>query len=172
MPRPAMFVAIVTAPERPAWATIPDSRSWNFAFSVSCLIPRRLSIVERISDFSTLTVPTRTGRPGLLHLDDLVDQRRELADLVAEHEVRVVGPDHVPVGRDRDDLERVDLVELLGLGHRRAGHPGQLVVEPEVVLERDRGQRHRLALDLDALLGLDRLVEALATSVGRASGGR
>ena len=27
-------------------------------------MPRRLSIVERISDFSTLTVPTSTGRPA------------------------------------------------------------------------------------------------------------
>ena len=76
------------------------------------------------------------------------------------------------MGRDRDDLEVVDLVELLGLGHRRAGHAGELVVEPEVVLERDRGERHALALDAQALLGLDRLVEALATSAGRASGGR
>ena len=66
------------------------------------------------------------------------------------------------MGRDRDDLEVVDLVELLRLGHRRTGHAGQLVVQAEVVLERDRGQRHALALDAQALLGLDRLVEALA----------
>ena len=39
--------------------------------------------------------------------------------------------------------------------------PDELVVEPEVVLEGDRGERHRLALDAQALLGLDRLVEAL-----------
>ena len=64
MPRPAMFVAIVTAPVRPAWATIPDSFSWNLALRTSCLMPRRLSIVERTSDFSTDTVPTRTGRPA------------------------------------------------------------------------------------------------------------
>ena len=61
-----------------------------------------------------------------------------------------------------DDLELVDLVELLRLGHRRAGHAGELVVQAEVVLERDRGQRHALALDAQALLGLDRLVQALA----------
>ena len=36
VPRPAMFVAIVTAPVRPAWATIPDSFSWNLALRVSC----------------------------------------------------------------------------------------------------------------------------------------
>ena len=64
MPRPAMLVAIVTAPDRPAWATMPDSFSWNLALRTSCLMPRRLSIVASISDFSTLIVPTRTGRPA------------------------------------------------------------------------------------------------------------
>ena len=98
----------------------------------------------------------------LLHLDDLVDQGVELGLLVAEHQVGVVLADHLAVGRHRDDLELVDLVELLGLGHRRAGHAGQLVVEPEVVLEGDRGHGHALALDAEPLLGLDRLVEALA----------
>ena len=102
-------------------------------------------------------------RPALLlHLDDLVDQRVELGRLVAEDEVRLVLADHLAMGRDRDDLELVDLVQLLGLGHRRAGHPRQLVVEAEVVLEGDRGEGHALALDAQALLGLDRLVEALA----------
>ena len=162
VPRPAMFVAIVTAPLRPAWATTPASFSWNLAFSVSCPIPRRLRSVESTSLFSTETVPTRTGPPGLRHLLDLVDQRVELARLVLEHEVGVVVADHRPVGRDRDDLEVVDLVELLGLGHRRAGHAGELVVQPEVVLERDRGERPGLALDPQPLLRLDRLVEALA----------
>ena len=102
------------------------------------------------------------GPAGLLELDDLVDQGVELGLLVAVHEIRVVDPDHVAMGRDRHDLEVVDLVELLGLGHRGAGHPGQLVVQAEVVLERDRGERDRLALDAQALFRLDRLVEALA----------
>src|SRR5262245_48325533 len=99
---------------------------------------------------------------GLLHLLDLVDDGVELGLLVAVDEVGLVVADHRPVGRDADDLEVVDLVELLGLGHRRAGHAGELVVEAEVVLERDRGHRHALALDPEPLLGLDRLVEALA----------
>ena len=102
-------------------------------------------------------------RPALLgHLDDLVDQGVELGRLVAVDEVGEVVADHLAVGRDRHDLELVDLVQLLGLGHGRAGHAGQLVVQPEVVLEGDRGQRHALALDAQALLRLDRLVEALA----------
>ena len=64
VPRPAMLVATVTAPRRPAWATIVASRSWYLAFSTSCGTPRRLSILDRISDFSTLVVPTRTGCPA------------------------------------------------------------------------------------------------------------
>ena len=49
-----------------------------------------------------------------------------------------------------------------GLGFRRAGHAGQLLVEAEVVLDGDGGQGLRLALDLDAFLGLDGLVQAVA----------
>jgi hypothetical protein len=61
VPRPAMFVATVTAPLRPASATIEASRSWCLALSTSCLTPLRRNWSERYSDFSTLTVPTRTG---------------------------------------------------------------------------------------------------------------
>ena len=161
VPRPAMLVAIVTAPRRPAWATIGASFSWNLALSTSCLTPRRLSISARSSLFSTLTVPTSTGRPASVISTISSMTRVELGVLVAEDEVRVVVADHRPVGRDGHHVEAVDLVELLLLGHGRAGHAGQLVVEPEVVLEGDRGQRHRLALDAQALLGLDRLVQTV-----------
>ncbi len=63
VPRPAMLVAMVTVPRRPAWATISASCAWYLAFSTTCLMPRRLSIAEIFSDFSMLTVPTSTGRP-------------------------------------------------------------------------------------------------------------
>ena len=112
-------------------------------------------------------VPTRTGRPASCISTISSMSALNLAVLVAEDEVGVVLADHLAVGRDRDDLELVDLVELLGLGHRRAGHAGELVVEAEVVLERDRGEGHALALDAQALLGLDRLVEALAPAPAR-----
>ena len=55
------------------------------------------------------------------------------------------------VGRDGDDVELVDLPELVGLGHGRAGHARELLVELEEVLQRDRRQRLRLFLDLDAV---------------------
>ena len=64
-PRPAMLVAIVTAPRRPAWATVSPSR-WaysGFALRTSCLIPARVSSLESISEISTEIVPTSTGWP-------------------------------------------------------------------------------------------------------------
>jgi hypothetical protein len=51
------------------------------------------------------------------------------------------------VGRDLDDVELVDLGEFVGFGRRRAGHAGELLVEAEVVLEGDRGERLVLGLD-------------------------
>ena len=76
------------------------------------------------------------------------------------------------VGRDREDAELVDVEELLGLGFGRAGHAGQLVVEPEVVLDRDRGVGLGLAFDLDVFLGLDGLMQAVApTAAGHEAAG-
>ena len=54
VPRPAMFVAIVTLPLRPACATISASRSWNLALRTLCLMPRRFSSSPSISLTSTL----------------------------------------------------------------------------------------------------------------------
>ena len=71
------------------------------------------------------------------------------------------------VGRDLDHFEVVDLQELVGLGRRRAGHAGELVVEAEVVLEGDRGERLVLGLDLDPLLGLERLVQPFRIAPAR-----
>ncbi len=65
VPRPAMFVAMVTAPLRPACAMICASFSWNLAFRTACLMPRLWSRALSSSDFSIEMVPTRTGCPVL-----------------------------------------------------------------------------------------------------------
>ena len=49
------------APIVPARAITAASRSCCFALRTSCLIPRRVNTAESSSDFSTETVPTRTG---------------------------------------------------------------------------------------------------------------
>jgi len=65
VPRPAMFVAMVTAPQCPAWATISASFAWFFAFSTSWGIPRLESMELSSSLISTLIVPTSSGCPVL-----------------------------------------------------------------------------------------------------------
>ena len=66
VPLPAMLVAMVTAPLRPAWATISASRSTfsGRALSNSWGISSCFSSLLRSSDFSTLVVPTNTGLPS------------------------------------------------------------------------------------------------------------
>ncbi len=81
--------------------------------------------------------------------------------------VVVIDAGHRHVGRDLHDLELVDVHELGGLGGRGSGHAGELLVQAEIVLEGDRGQRHVLGLDLDALLGLERLVQAFGIAPAR-----
>mmetsp|Transcript_1757 Transcript_1757/g.6989 ORF Transcript_1757/g.6989 Transcript_1757/m.6989 type:complete len:232 (+) Transcript_1757:1071-1766(+) len=67
VPRPAMLVAMVTAPRRPPCATISLSRSTfsGLALSSSCSMPISDSFLESPSLISTLVVPTSTGRPFL-----------------------------------------------------------------------------------------------------------
>ena len=103
---------------------------------------------------------------------DLALDRRPLALLGLVDLIVAVGADHRAVGRDLDDRQLVDLHELGRLGQRRAGHARELVVEAEVVLQGDRRERLVLLLDAHALLGLDRLVQALrpAPALERAAG--
>ena len=63
-----MFVAIVTAPSRPAWEIVSPSR-WacsGFAFRTTWSIPLRLNSAPSISETSTEIVPIRIGWPSSL----------------------------------------------------------------------------------------------------------
>ena len=102
----------------------------------------------------------------------LLDDRVVLLAARLVDEIVPVVADHRLVRRNDRDLELVDLEELRLFRLGRAGHAGQLVVHAEVVLDRDRRHRLRLALHADAFLGLDRLVQSLrpATARHRAAG--
>ena len=65
VPLPAIFVAIVTAPLRPACAIISASlfKFSGFAFNKLWGIPYSFNNEDKSSDFSTLVVPINTGRP-------------------------------------------------------------------------------------------------------------
>ena len=97
----------------------------------------------------------------LVAFGDVVDRGVVLRVFRLVDVVGVVDADHRPVRRDRHDLQVVGVRELAGLGRRGAGHARELVVHAEVVLQRDRREGLVLFLDVHALFGLDRLVQAL-----------
>src|SRR5699024_4041892 len=112
----------------------------------------------------------RTDQDGLTTLvafGDVLGDRLELGVLVLVDNVLDVLTDHRLVGGDGYHTDAVGLVELRRLGLGRTGHTGELLVETEVVLERDLGQGLVLVLGLDAFLGLDGLLHALVVMACR-----
>ena len=99
---------------------------------------------------------------ALVPLGDVVDDRTELRLLALVDEVGLIVADHGLVGGDRHHGQLVRAHQLGRLGGGGTGHPGQLVVHAEVVLQGDRGEGLVLLFDLHTLLGLDGLVDAFA----------
>src|SRR3989304_2203708 len=99
--------------------------------------------------------------PLLVALLDVLDDGVVLRFLRLVDVVVLVGALDRDVRRDLGDGEVVDLLELLLLGLRRAGHAAELLVEAEVVLQSDRGEADVLLLDRHALLRLHGLVRPL-----------
>ena len=141
------------------------------------MISRLLLVLLRVQDVVRDALALEQPREVLGHLDgdradedglaslvtllDVVDRSVVLRFLRLVDEVVAIVALDVDVRRDLDDREVVDLLELLLLGLRGTGHAGELVVEAEVVLERDRGEGDVLLLDGHALLRLDCLVQPL-----------
>ncbi len=85
VPRPAMFVAMVTAPSRPACATISASRSWYRALSTSCGTPLRTTSA-RASRFSTSRTAASCCRPcGVSRLASTPSSPRNAATSRGRH---------------------------------------------------------------------------------------
>ena len=82
----------------------------------------------------------------------------------AVHQVLVVNTLNGLVGGDDLDGQLVDLAELGILGECRTGHAGELVIQTEVVLQGDGGQRLVLLAHEHALFGLDGLMQALGVA--------
>ncbi len=90
-----------------------------------------------------------------------VGDRVELRVDVAVDQVVLVFADDRSVRGDGHDGQVVDLAELGVLGHSGTGHAGELLVEAEVVLQRDGGERLVLLAHEHVLFGFERLMEAL-----------
>ena len=93
--------------------------------------------------------------------DDVLDHGVELDVDGAVDQVVPVVADDGPVRRDGLHRQLVDLAELGVLGKGGTGHARELLVETEVVLQRDGGQGLVLLAHKHALFGLDGLVQAL-----------
>ncbi len=74
---------------------------------------------------------------------------------------------HWPVRRNDVDVELVNVVEFVRLGLGRASHTGELFIKPEIILNRNGGQRLRLAIDLHAFLCFNRLMQTVAPAAPR-----
>ena len=98
---------------------------------------------------------------------DLGDDGVELLAAGFEDLVVLVDADVRRVGRDRQHVEAIDVVELGGFGFGGAGHARELLIEAEIVLDGDGGEGLGFLLDGNAFLGFDGLVE----SVGPAAAG-
>ena len=70
---------------------------------------------------------------------DLFDHGRVFFGTCAINPVIFVNPCNRAVGGHFDHAKAVNLAEFLSFGQRGAGHASQLIVEPEIVLERNRG---------------------------------
>ena len=125
---------------------------------------RDAALVEQVGEQLALLDRDRAHEHRLaavVALLDVVGERLELRGLGLVDEVGLVEADHGAVRGDLHDLEPVGVRELTGLGVRGTGHAGELLVELEVVLQRDGGEGLVLLLDPYALLGLHRLVQAV-----------
>ena len=75
--------------------------------------------------------------------------------------VVVINTDNGLVCRNFDNVERVNLPELVLLGHRRTRHTGELLVQSKEILKSDSREGFALVVDFNAFLSLDSLMQTL-----------
>ena len=107
------------------------------------------------------------GLTPLVRLLDFLHHRGELVAPGLEDGVVAIYADARLVRRDHLHRQTVDVVELRRFRLRRARHAGELLVHAEIILDRDRRIRARLALDAHVFLGFDGLVQAVRPAATR-----
>src|SRR5262245_14380640 len=83
------------------------------------------------------------------------------------YDVVVIIADHRTIGRNDGNVKLVNVPEFGCFGFRCTGHPGQLGVQPEVVLQRDRRQGLVLRLYFNPLFGFHGLMQPVAPAASR-----
>ena len=95
------------------------------------------------------------------HLANLRPNGLPLFLLGSKHFVRQPPPDTRTIGGNRNNPHSVNLGELAGGGHGRAGHAGQVLVPQKEILHGDAGGLASGHRDFDLLFGLNRLMNAV-----------
>ena len=92
---------------------------------------------------------------------DRLNHGIELFPACLEHDVIQINTYIRFIRRDHHDGEAVNFVELGGFRLRRARHPRELIIHPEIILNRNRSVSLGLFFDGAVLFGFNRLVEAV-----------
>ncbi len=155
VPRPAICVEIVTRSRSPARATIAASSASLRALSTAHSTPRRAQGPGQPFGLGDVL---RAQQHRLARGVDLRDVRDDRLLLLLDGAVDAVGQvlaDARLVGVDRADRQLVELVQLLGDGDGRAGHPAQRAVAPEQGLHDDPVEHRAGGAGLEPLHRLD-----------------
>ena len=118
---------------------------------------------EQLADFNGRRADQHRT-PLLAQLHHVVDDGVQLLTLRLVDQIVPVLPRDGAVGRNDHHVQPVDVPKLARLRLRRSGHASQLVVHPEVILERHRGVGLRGGFHLHTFLGLDGLVQPVAVT--------
>ena len=115
--------------------------------------------IEIISDFSMLTVPTRTGWPRFLAFHDQFGDGSVFLVCRAVNFVVLIIPDTRHIGWDFSDFQLVDFGEFTGFVIAVPVMPASFIVHAEIVLVCNRRQGLVFLLDVHLFFGLERLVQ-------------
>ena len=121
-----------------------------------------MSSRERISDLSIDRVPIKIGPAGGMNLRNFAHDRFVLGLRGAEDLVRQSLADRRAVRRNRHDAQPIDAMQFAGGVGGRARHAGQMRIAEEIILNRHAGRMAGVDRDLDAFLGFDGLMQAVA----------
>ncbi len=104
----------------------------------------------------------RTHKAGLALLVRLFEDHNNLVVFLfggAENLVMFIHTRDWTVCRNFNNAQTVDFGEFFRFGHRCTRHARQLVIETEIILERNRRQRDVLRLDRAVFFCLNRLMQ-------------
>ncbi|CAB4800733.1 unannotated protein [freshwater metagenome] len=94
-------------------------------------------------------------------LFDISNNCFKLCSFGLKNQVCLVNTHHLSIGWDRNNLQPIGIHQLGCFGLRSTGHAGEFVVHAEIILQGDSCERLVFFFDLDALFGLNRLVNTL-----------